>query len=309
MTRLRSLLVAALLVRAPAVWAADQLVAFDETYVQQLNGNVPGETYHHGIKPKPTEPASWVTPVNYSKGTAYIYLEVLEKPSKRNTLLTVCFDGPKAGYGCIDTKPYTDLGAYETMLPMGGPDWFQYDKIAWNQRRDDYHLVIKDPALGGTPGGRPSTDYVPTKIRVVLTVVPPGGTYTPPAKGVSGDGGAEPIDAGRDGGAADATPRDAAGDTAAGGSGGSMGGSGGSPGGSGGSTGGSGGAGGSTGGYGGSAGGAGGTGGSLGGSGGTTPVPPPRRGSSGGCAVGDSGGGGLGVLLALLALARIRRQR
>ena len=42
---------------------------------------------------------------------------------------------------------------------------------AWSQRRDDYHLVIKDPALGGTQGGKPASDYVPTKLRVVLTIV------------------------------------------------------------------------------------------------------------------------------------------
>jgi hypothetical protein len=181
---------------APAL-AADQLVAFDETYVQELNGNVQGETFHHGIVPKATEPDSWITPVNYSKGTAYLYMEVLEKPSKRNTLLTVCFDGPKAGYGCFDTKIYTDVGAYETKITMGGGGWYQYNKIAWGQRRDDYHLVIKDPALNGIQGGRPPTDYVPTKLRVVLTVVPPGGTYVPPAKGMgmAGDGGAVPADA------------------------------------------------------------------------------------------------------------------
>jgi hypothetical protein len=214
--------------------AADQLVAFDETYVQELNGNVQGETFHHGIVPKPTEPASWTTPVNYAKGTAYLYMEVLEKPSKRNTLLTVCFDGPKEGYGCFDTKSYTDVGAYETKVTMGGADWYQYGKVAWGQRRDDYHLVIKDPALNGTQGGKPATDYVPTKLRVVLTIVPPGGTYTPPAKGqgmggadagagdAAGAGGAGPADAGSAaGGSSGGNAGGAAGGGAAGGSAGS----------------------------------------------------------------------------------------
>ena len=134
---------------APArATAADQLVAFDEVYVQEVNGNVPGETFHHGISPKPTEPDSWVSPVNYAKGTAYFYWEVLEKPSKRATKIVVCFDGPKAGYGCFDAKSYTDLGPYEFKIEMGGGGWYQYGKIAWNQRRDDYHLVIE----GGGPG-------------------------------------------------------------------------------------------------------------------------------------------------------------
>src|SRR6185369_11329105 len=111
-TLVLSSLAAATLIAAPARAADPQLVCFDETYTQELNGNVPGETFHHGIKPAATEPASWTAPINYAKGTAYLYMEVLEKPSKRNTILTVCFDGPKEGYGCFDTKTYTDVGTY-----------------------------------------------------------------------------------------------------------------------------------------------------------------------------------------------------
>ena len=205
----------ALIAAALPAAAADQLVAFDETYVQQLNGNVSGETFHWGIVPKPTEPASWVTPVDYSKGTAYLYMEVLEKPSKRNTTLTVCFDGPKEGYGCFTSKAYTDVGAFETKVAMGGAGWYQYNQIAWGKRRDDYHLVIKDPALGGTQGGKPASDYVPTKLRVVLTVVPAGASYVPPlpgagfdaGAGAASDAGAAPGSGGSGGGAAeDAAP-------------------------------------------------------------------------------------------------------
>src|SRR3954465_7139754 len=78
-TRLALLPVLLLATARPAA-AADQLVAFDETFtiVQQGDGGL--EPYPHRIDPKPTEPASWVTPVNYSKGTAYLYLEVLKKP-------------------------------------------------------------------------------------------------------------------------------------------------------------------------------------------------------------------------------------
>jgi MYXO-CTERM domain-containing protein len=183
--------------------AADaQMVVFDETYTQELNGNVQGETFHHGISPKATEPDSWLTPIAYAKGTAYLYLEVLAKPSNRDTILTVCFDGPRAGYGCIDSNTYKTTGSYMTVAAMkDGPVW-QYNDIAWGKRRDDYHLVIKDPALGGTQGGKPATDYVPTTLRAVLTIVPPGGTYTPPAKGTGmpgggsggADGGVKPTD-------------------------------------------------------------------------------------------------------------------
>ena len=117
----------------------------------------------------------------------------MEKPSKRNTTITICFDGNLEGYGCITTAAYTDVGTYDSKHVLPTATW-QYNQIAWNRRRQEYHLVVKDPALGGTPGGRPASDYVPTKMRVVMTVVPAGGTYTPPPGGASpaADGGAAP---------------------------------------------------------------------------------------------------------------------
>jgi hypothetical protein len=103
----------------------------------------------------------------------------MTKPSARSTIVTICFDGDKAGYGCTDTEPYTTTGVHETMRAMTST--WQYGAIAWSKPRSEYHLVIKDPGLGGTPGGKPATDFVPTMMRIVMTVVPPGGTYTPPA--------------------------------------------------------------------------------------------------------------------------------
>ena len=35
-------------------------------------------------------------------------------PSKRNTAITICFDGNLEGYGCIATGSYTDVGNYDT---------------------------------------------------------------------------------------------------------------------------------------------------------------------------------------------------
>jgi MYXO-CTERM domain-containing protein len=168
---------------APGTALAQQLVTFDQVITITQQGNGSG-AYHYTIKPAATEPASWTTPVDYSKGTAYILLDVMAKPSKRNTAITICFDGNLEGYGCIATKTYTDVGRVETMLSLPSATW-QYGKIAWARRRQEYHLVVKDPALGGTPGGRPPSDYVPTTMRVVMTIVPPGGTYTPPPGGSS----------------------------------------------------------------------------------------------------------------------------
>jgi hypothetical protein len=204
---IRFALLVALVAPAPAF--AQQLVTFDQVVTITERGNGAG-AFHHLIKPAPTEPASWTTPVDYSKGTAHVHLEVMEKPSKRNTAITICFDGNLEGYGCIGTSAYTDVGTYQTTRALPTATW-QYDKIAWGKRRQEYHLVVKDPALGGTPGGRPASDYVPTKMRIVMTIVPPGGMYTPPAGSAAPapDAGADPgspPDAGADPG----SPPDAA---------------------------------------------------------------------------------------------------
>jgi MYXO-CTERM domain-containing protein len=318
---------------------AQQLVTFDQVITITQQGNGSG-AFHYTIKPAASEPASWTTPVDYSKGTAYVHMNVMEKPSKRNTTLTICFDGNLEGYGCITTPAYTDVGIRDSKHVLPSATW-QYNQIAWSRRRQEYHLVVKDPALGGTPGGRPATDYTPTKMRVVMTVVPVGGTYTPPpgATSPSADGGAAP-DAVTGGdamaGTGGTSGAGTGGSTGAGGSGtggsgtGATGGSVSSTGGSaGGGTGGSASSGGSSGtgtGGSGNAGGSSASGGSTGGgtggsTGGTSPPrtnpppsgnPPPTTtgGASGGCSVAPTGGASNWLLLAVVAIpALLRRGR
>jgi MYXO-CTERM domain-containing protein len=171
---------------APAAAQAQQLLVFDEMYeAQQNEPGAPG-AFHHRVKPLATQPANWQAPIDYSKGTVYIHQEVMTKPSKRPTIIDICFDGDLEGYGCIDTASYTDVGVHETMKPLA--DMWQYEKVAWTKKRTEYHLVIKDPALGGTPGGKPPTDFTPSIMRIVFTIVPPGGTYVPPGPKVGGGG-------------------------------------------------------------------------------------------------------------------------
>jgi MYXO-CTERM domain-containing protein len=199
-------LVLALLVVAfwPSAALAQQMVVFDEVYtaVEKEPG---GSSFHHSVKPSPSQPANWVSPVDYSKGTVYIHQEVMTKPSMRTTQIDICFDGDLAGYGCINTAAYTTTGVHETVKPL--TSMWQYDKVAWTRKRTVFHLVIKDPALGGTPGGKPASDYVPSTMRIVLTIVPPGGAYVPPTPAAAVDGGGAPEDASVTGGS-DARPAD-----------------------------------------------------------------------------------------------------
>jgi hypothetical protein len=305
----------------PAAAADAQFVAFDEVFTIVQKGDGGLEPYHHLIKPGAMEPANWVTPVNLSKGTAYLYVEVMKKPSARKTILTMCFDGDREAYGCIDTDSYTAVGNFTTMSPMaeGGKFW-NYKAIKWTSKRGEYHIVVKDPGLGGTPGGQPATDFTPTTVRLALTVVPPGGTYVPPTGGGSSDAGAPPeADAGAGtggssgnstggssgsgtGGASDSTGTGgSSGSTSSGGSSGSStGGSSGSTGGSSGSS--------STGGRSGGSSSEGSGGSSSAGTGGSSSSSSGSAPAASGCSVAPHGGGASWLLLAG-ALAAILRRR
>jgi uncharacterized protein (TIGR03382 family) len=187
------------LLAPPAIALAQppQLVAFDVVYTaEKYDGTVKGENFHHLVLPSPTEPASWTSPVDYSKGTVYFHQEVMTKPSARPTWITVCFDGDLEAYGCIETAPYTATGVHDSMKPLSSA--WQYGKIQWSKRRTQYHLAIKDSDRDAFPTTATEKDFVPSKMRLVMTIVPPGGKYTPPAPlsgGEGTDGGATPVDA------------------------------------------------------------------------------------------------------------------
>ncbi|HEY0710144.1 MAG TPA: hypothetical protein VGG33_25255, partial [Polyangia bacterium] len=151
--------------------AQAQLVALDETYTALERDNLTFATYHHKVNPSNREPASWLTPVDYSKGTAHIRLEVFDKPSAKPTTLTICFDGDLEAYGCLTTNAWTTTGVHEMTKPVTGA--WQHDKIQWGKRRTEYHLVLKD---GSQRTPTPAADFVPTKLRITMTIVPPGGT-------------------------------------------------------------------------------------------------------------------------------------
>jgi hypothetical protein len=182
---------------ASAMAQPPQLVAFDVVYTAEYyDMTVKGEHYHHLVLPAPTEPASWTSPIDYSKGTVYFHLEVMTKPSARSTWITVCFDGDLEAYGCIETGAYTTTGVHDSMRPLSSA--WQYGKIQWSKRRTQYHLAIKDAARDNFPPDSEQGQFVPSKMRIVMTIVPPGGKYTPPPSSEGGggsDAGATPVDA------------------------------------------------------------------------------------------------------------------
>jgi MYXO-CTERM domain-containing protein len=302
--------------------AQAQLVALDETYTALERGNITFATFHHKVNPSNREPASWLAPIDYSKGTAHIRLEVFDKPSAKPTTLTICFDGDLEAYGCLTSNAWSATGVHEMTKPVTGA--WQHDKIQWGKRRTEYHLIIKD---GSGRAPTPVADFVPSKLRVTMTIVPPGGTYVPPVNqqpatdGGAGDaradgGGDARNDARGDGG--DAAETGASGDASAGTGGGPGGGSGGSSGGGTGGSSGSAGTGGTSGGSsgtGGTSAGSGGRAGSAGsGSGGSRGAsnPAPSGSSDSGCSYANGSATPTGavvfMLLAVVGLARRRRR-
>ncbi len=192
MTTLRSLAgqllaSAAFLVALPgSVALAAQVVVMDETWVHapELADS------HYRVAPMLGTPENWVSPVDYSQGKAYVYLEVHSKPTAQPTRFQVCFEATPT-YACTAQSPtYTEVGVYEWETdfaafwspPGEGVDWtLGVNKIA---------CILKD-----TMNGKPSADnvgpetaalYMPTEVRMVITLVEPGGVYVPPTP--SGEG-------------------------------------------------------------------------------------------------------------------------
>jgi hypothetical protein len=178
-------LLGGLLLLAPgAALAQGQLLVFDVSY--EAN-SMTTHNAHYDVKPLPDQPANWKSPIDYTAGTAYMHLEVMTKPSDLPTQIDVCFDGDLAGYGCISTDLYTTTGVHETVAKLS--TMWQFDKVAWTKKRTLYQLVIKDK--NNVNGGNPPTAFLPTKVRMVFTIVPPGGTYVPPTAGtMAADAGA-----------------------------------------------------------------------------------------------------------------------
>jgi MYXO-CTERM domain-containing protein len=164
----------------PTAAHADQVVIFDATWVHAPD--IPDS--HYNAMPLPETPASWVSPVDYSQGTAHVYLEVLTKPTAQDTKFQVCFNSSPT-YACTDQSPtYTTTGTVEWPTPVQN---FWHPPEAdpdWSLGISGLSAILKD-----TMNNKPSADnvgdevaalYMPTEVRMVVTLVSPGGEYTPP---------------------------------------------------------------------------------------------------------------------------------
>src|SRR5262245_24078917 len=169
---------------------ADQFVVMDETWVH--TPDMPDS--HYRVDPSAVTPADWVSPVDYSQGTAWVYLEVHTKPTDQPTKFQVCFEATPT-YACTAQSPtYTEVGVYEWATSFSDFWSPPGESVDWTLGVNKLACILKD-----TMNGKPSADnvgpdtaalYTPTEVRMVVTIVAPGSTYMPPTPtGQGGDGG------------------------------------------------------------------------------------------------------------------------
>lgn len=194
------LAVSAALVLPTARAAAQQVVVTDVTYEHSAETT---SDSHYRLAALPGTPANLRAPIDYASGQAYVRLEVFTKPTDAATRFQVCFEASPT-YACTDQAPaYTTTGAYTWGTPFSR--FYQGDQVDWSRGLGRVALILKDtmnrkPAPENV-GEEVSRRYMPTRVRVTVTLVAPGATYVPPdATGT--DAGAGELDAGA--GAADA---------------------------------------------------------------------------------------------------------
>ncbi|MBX7080370.1 MAG: hypothetical protein K1X88_14330 [Nannocystaceae bacterium] len=170
---------------------AEQVVVFDRTWVH--TPELPDS--HYREMPDVGTPADWTSPVDYSQGSAWVYLEVHTKPTEQETKFQVCFEATPT-YACTDQSPtYTDVGTYEWETPFANFWSPPGEFVDWTQGVTNIACILKD-----TMNGKPSADnvgprtaalYTPTEVRMVVTLVEAGGVYEPPTPTGATTGGSD----------------------------------------------------------------------------------------------------------------------
>lgn len=199
---------AALLVAAPA--RAEQFVMADVTYEHSTTTTTDSHYYAH--RPA-SAPGNWKSPIDYTAGTAYTHIEVFTKPAgDAPSVWVICFEG-SPGYACYWSPVYrTAPTTLDFTFPVKDFVLLGNGIIDWTHPIPRTALILKDdknvkPAPENVGPARAAL-YLPTRVRIVVTIVSPGGTYVPPAPSRPDAG---IVDAGNDA-TADARV-DAAGDT------------------------------------------------------------------------------------------------
>lgn len=143
-----------------------QFVLIDATFTATANNTMSSE---YAVAPLPGAPANWRAPVDFAAGTLHVRVEVLEKPSDRETLCNVCFKAADVLTCQPYPKPYTKPGVYKSEAYFSS--FWQYEMYDWTKPVERVNVVVKDEN-GRFVQGNPA--FFPTKLHVTVTIVPPG---------------------------------------------------------------------------------------------------------------------------------------
>ncbi len=169
---------------------AQQFVIVDVDYT---HGPATTTDSHYPVAAPPGTPTNWRAPVDYAGGEAWVELEVKTKPSDAETRFQICFIS-KPDYTCTDQSPvYTEPGTVTWHTPFSNFYVGNGGNVDWSQGADNMTLILKDtknvkPAPENV-GEATAALYMPTDLRVVVTLVPKGGVYVPPSKDPAGGAG------------------------------------------------------------------------------------------------------------------------
>src|SRR5262245_53052171 len=117
------LLWVAFVLTAARVARADQFVFLDQTFTIEP----PSGRFTTNIRLGPDVPRNWVSPIDYSKGTAYFQLEVFTKPSATPTAFHMGLYGVPTYIGTTDSPYYRTTGIVRWSGPVSG--FGNYDLI------------------------------------------------------------------------------------------------------------------------------------------------------------------------------------
>jgi hypothetical protein len=165
---------------ASGVARAEQVVVFDAHWTH--TAETPDS--HYRLPPLEGTPANWVSPVNYANGTAHVHLEVLTKPTATPTKFQVCFEATPT-YACTaQSDQYTTTGVLDWATPFAAFWSPPNESVDWTQGTRNIAAILKD-TVNGKPsaanvGPETAALYTPTEVRMVVTLVSPGGDYVPP---------------------------------------------------------------------------------------------------------------------------------
>jgi hypothetical protein len=176
-----------------AVARAEQFVLADVTYTHSTETT--SDSHYYPTLPANT-PDDWTAPVNYAGGSVHIVLDVMSKPAgAAPTKLQICFEGTPS-YACTLQSPtYTTTGRVEWDSPFA--DFWYESTVDWSQGTMKMPLILKDD-MNNKPHGNPQ--YMPTDLRVQVTLVSAGETFVPPPTGGTGGSGGAAAGSGGSGG-------------------------------------------------------------------------------------------------------------